>query len=334
MLRVFRILVTTGFTWAAIGLHFIVCASYLRRWDKVAAVTVFPFWAWGLVGLVLGVIAWIMGRKRLAAGAALLWLVTIVIGADETRPLLRLTAEKPQPGTPALVNGAQPLRIITMNCRAGMWHPESLKDLEPWKADIIFLQEAPTPLELEKFATRLYGNPKDHWQGGFNCALLTSGLIRSTRTSNQPWTILSTVEVRPGKMVDVACVHLKGAETSMKLWSPDAFERHTLNRQSRRSDLSILLGAQGFFSDNHPAIVGGDFNAPAGDAVFDLLKHRDFRDAFALAGSGWPNTYPNYAPVLRIDHLWVNPQVTPVRAAAVTTRYSDHRMVVCDFLIP
>ena len=86
-------------------------------------------------------------------------------------------------------------------------------------------------------------------------------------------------------------------------------------------------------SRQHPAIVGGDFNAPAGDAVFDLLKDAGFRDAFAEAGSGWPDTYPNAAPMLRIDHLWVNSPVRPVRAAAVKTVYSDHRMVVCDFFL-
>jgi endonuclease/exonuclease/phosphatase (EEP) superfamily protein YafD len=134
--------------------------------------------------------------------------------------------------------------------------------------------------------------------------------------------------------MDVACVHLKGAETSMQLWSPAAFQTHSYNRQSRRSELNRLLQIHGLFSSDSPAIIGGDFNAPAGDAVFDLLKDRGFRDAFTEAGSGWADTYPNYAPVLRIDHLWVNSRVTPVRAAAITTLYSDHRMVVCDFLLP
>ena len=107
-----------------------------------------------------------------------------------------------------------------------------------------------------------------------------------------------------------------------------------LNRQTRRSELSDLLQFQNFFKGPNPSIVGGDFNAPAGDAIFDLLTERGFRDAFTESGSGWPDTYPNNSPVLRIDHLWVNSQVTPVRTAAITTRHSDHRMVVSDFFIP
>ncbi len=37
-------------------------------------------------------------------------------------------------------------------------------------------------------------------------------------------------------------------------------------------------------------------------------------------------------PALRIDHLYATRHFTPVRCRAVTTRHSDHRMVVADFL--
>jgi vancomycin resistance protein VanJ len=333
MPRVLRTFLTTGLTWTALGLHLVVCACYLRRWDKVAAITVYPFWVWGLSGAILAGVAWLTGRKRLASAVFWVWIGTVLVGSDETQPMLRLTADKPQPGPPEEAFQKQPLRILTLNCHAGAWHPESLKDVEPWQADIIFLQEAPVPMELQQFAARLYGDPKGHWDGGWHCGIITRGRILATLTGYQPTTIISTIEVN-GKRLDVACVHLTGAETSMKLWSPESFRLHYWNRQSRRTALNNLLHAQGFFSNGNPAIIGGDFNAPAGDAVFDLLTARGFRDAFAEAGSGWPDTYPNYAPVLRIDHLWVSPQVKPVRAAAVTTQYSDHRMIVCDFLIP
>ena len=333
MPRVLRILLTTGLTWAALWLHLVVCACYLRRWDMISALTVFPFWTWGIVGVVMAGTAWLTGRKRLAAAVFWIWTGTIIIGSDETRPLLRLMADKPQPGVPAPSENKQPLRIVTLNCRAGMWHPEALKDVAPWKPDILFLQEAPMPQELQSFATQLYGSAEGHWEGGYKCGVLSSGRIVSPINGYQPASIICSIEIR-GKRVDVACVHLKGAETDMRLWKPSAWRSHSQNRQSRRSDLNRLLHIQGVFSGSNPSIIGGDFNAPAGDAVFDLLRERGFRDAFAEAGSGWPDTYPNYAPVLRIDHLWVNSQVTPLRAAAVTTQYSDHRMVVCDFLLP
>lgn len=334
MASVFRFIFTTGLTWAALGLHLVICACYLRRWDKLAAITVFPFWAWALAGAGMAGMAWLVGRRRLSAGVFWLWLATIMVGSDETRPLLRLSAEAPLPGNPAPVAAGQPFRIVTLNCRIGMRQPQSLTDIEPWKPDIVFLQEAPVPLELQKLTTRLYGEGNGSSAGGYHCGIIARGRLQNTLTGFQPYSILGTVEVAPGKLVEVACVHLQGAETNVKLWTKDAFRNHYYNRQSRRSELLRLMGVQRLYSEQHPAIIGGDFNAPAGDAVFDSLKQSGFHDAFAEAGSGWPDTYPNSAPVLRIDHLWMNSLITPVRATTVKSQYSDHRMVVCDFLIP
>ena len=334
MVSVLRFLLTSGLTWAALGLHLAVCACYLRRWDKMAAITVFPFWAWGLVGAAMAGIAFLAGRRRLSASVACLWLATILVGSDETRPVLRFYAEKPQPGAPAAVGKVKPLRLVTLNCRAGMWRPDALRDIEPWQPDIVLLQESPVPLELQKFTARLYGEGSGSWAGGSNCGIVARGRILDTLTGYQPYSILGTVETSPGKFLEVACVHLQGAETDVKLWTRDAFRSHYYNRQSRRSELVRLLSVQRFISRQHPAIVGGDFNAPAGDAVFDMLKNQGFRDAFAEAGSGWPDTYPGAAPMLRIDHLWVNAPVVPLRAAAIKAEHSDHCMVVCDFQIP
>jgi endonuclease/exonuclease/phosphatase family metal-dependent hydrolase len=49
-----------------------------------------------------------------------------------------------------------------------------------------------------------------------------------------------------------------------------------------------------------PAIVGGDFNTPGGDALFRALRPH-FRDCFAVAGQGWPDTITNDYPASRID---------------------------------
>ena len=334
MTSALRFLLTSGLTWAALALHPLVCVCYLRRWDKVAAITVFPFWSWGLAAAALAGIAWIIARRRAAAGVFLLWIITIVVGSDETRPLLRLTAEQPVPGVPAEVKGVRPVRIITLNCKEGMWHPEALQNLIPWEPDIVFLQESPYPQALEQCAAQLYGNAAGRWAGGSHCGLLTRGRILNALTGWQPFSLLVTVEYPPGKYLELGCVHLQGAETTVKLWTRDAFREHRQNRESRRGELVRLLSMQRLISRQHPAIIGGDFNAPAGDAVFDLLRDAGFRDAFAECGRGWPDTYPNSAPMLRIDHLWVNDRIQPARAITVETKHSDHRMVVCDFLLP
>ena len=83
---------------------------------------------------------------------------------------------------------------------------------------------------------------------------------------------------------------------------------------------------------NTPTLFGGDFNAGATDLVHRQMD-ADFVDAFAAAGTGWGNTSQRRFPILRIDHLYATRHFTPVRCRTLTTRCSDHRMVVADFLV-
>jgi len=81
-----------------------------------------------------------------------------------------------------------------------------------------------------------------------------------------------------------------------------------------------------------PIILGGDFNAPAGDAVLRLLRPR-LHDAFREGGRGWGNTVLNDLPVLRFDQTWLSGDLRATRVHARKTQRSDHRMVVCDILL-
>ena len=74
------------------------------------------------------------------------------------------------------------------------------------------------------------------------------------------------------------------------------------------------------------------FNAPATDIVHRQMA-RDYEDAFATAGTGCGDTFPRRFPILRIDHIYATRHFTPVRSKVVTTRFSDHRMVVADFIL-
>lgn len=76
-----------------------------------------------------------------------------------------------------------------------------------------------------------------------------------------------------------------------------------------------------------PVIVSGDFNATANNWSYRQLADGR-RDAFRIAGSGWGGTYRGDIPVVRIDHVLVDPafEVAGARVPAVT--FSDHRPLV------
>ncbi len=319
----------------ALVLHVVIFVSYARRWDKLAALTVFPFWAWGLLGMGLAGFAWLLTRQRFALAVTLLWLGTVLIFSDETRPLLRSWHARPELGPPpAAPDGSRVRRIITLNCKAGFFNPQAAREVVPWAPDVVLLQESTDPSVLQQVARELYGgNPADHAVGTWECGIITRGRILRSVTGNLPSSLSATIQFDDGTLLEAASVHLRGAETDVRLYKREALFKHAINRVTRRADLQKLVTLQTLMNGERAALIGGDFNAPAGDAIFRLLKSAGFTDGMAAVGSGWPDTFPNAAPMLRIDHLWNNARLVPVRGRVVRTLHSDHRMVICDYVL-
>lgn len=112
----------------------------------------------------------------------------------------------------------------------------------------------------------------------------------------------------------------------MDLWRPATWRSYRHDRRFRRQQLQSVLDAQPAHPDL-PAIIGGDFNAPANDGIYRLL--RGYRDSHRAAGRGWGGTAINTIPLFRADQIWVR-RLSPVASRAVRTVHSDHRMVVAD----
>lgn len=319
----------------ALLLHVVVFACYARRWDKVAALTVFPFWAWGLLGMGMAGFAWLLTRQRLALAVAALWLVTVLAFSDETRPLLRWWRVQPQQGMagPA-ADGAKIRRVITFNCKAGLFNPAAPREVIPWQPDVVLFQETAQLEVLRQVAQELYGgNPAEHVVGSRECGIITRGRILGFVLGNLPNSLSATIQFDDGTVIEAASVHLCGAETDVRLYKREALYKHAVNRVARRAELQQLLTVQTLMNGERPSLIGGDFNAPAGDSIFRLLGSAGFTDAMAAVGSGWLNTFPNAAPLLRIDHQWTNARLVPVAGRTVKSVHSDHRMVVCDYLV-
>ncbi len=322
--------------WGALLLHIVIFISYARRWDKLAALTVFPFWAWGLLGLLMAGGAWIFTRQRFALGIAGLWLLTVLGFSDETRPLLRqFWKAAPEHGMPAAApDGAKVRRIITLNCKVGFFNPASVREVIPWQPDVVLFQETAQPAVLRQVAQELYGgNPDDHAVGSWECGIISRGKLVRRGIGALPHMVSATIQFEDGSMLDVTSVHLHGAEKDVRLYKRETLYKHALNRVTHRNELQQLLTVQTMMNAQRPALIGGDFNAPAGDSIFRLLSTAGYTDAIAAAGTGWPDTYPNQSPMLRIDHLWGNARLIPIRACTVKTLHSDHRMVVGDFVM-
>jgi endonuclease/exonuclease/phosphatase (EEP) superfamily protein YafD len=320
------------FGWALVGgsllLHLVTVVCFTRLPDRFAAFTAFPLWFWGGIGLGMASVAFCLLRARLSLVMAAVWAVTILAGSDEARVIGNLANDPPRTGPAAAHHGSPVLRVVSLNCSlCAQGMPTA--DLAAWAPDVVLLQEV-FPHQARQIATALYQGA-----GEFRCHTTNATLTRwrlgegyvIPGLRNQQTTVL----LPDGRSFQTINLHLSSAATDLRFWQRAAWREHRANRSTRRTELAMILQVLDETAADSPVILGGDFNSGAADPVLRLLG-REFRDSFPAAGTGWGDTFQRRVPILRIDQIHATPHFKPVRARAHTTRHSDHRMVIADFV--
>lgn len=321
--------------WTLVGasllLHIFTVYCFARQPDRLAAFTVMPIWLWGGGGLLLSGMAFYFLRAPLSLVMTAVWAVTLLVGADEARVLANFGKSPPLTGPAEPFDGKPVLRVITLNCGEGS-RGNPAQDITAWQPDIVLLQDV-LPHQVRQIADALYGGHGDYRAHQTNGVVTRWKIQREIRNPTQRSEQV-TVRLPSGAEIEVVNVHLQTAATNLRLWRKSAWVEHRNNRVVRQKELALTLQVleQTTQFPATPTIFGGDFNAPATDIVHRLLA-RDFVDAFASAGTGWGDTFQRRLPILRIDHIYATRHFAPVRSLTVTTRTSDHRMVVADFLM-
>jgi endonuclease/exonuclease/phosphatase (EEP) superfamily protein YafD len=325
--------------WLLIGLslllHLLTIYAFARQPDKLAAFTVVPIWAWGGVGLFCSITAFWFLRAPLSLVITGVWAMTVLLGADEARVIANLGKSAPVPGPAGFADGRPVLRVLTLNCNYFKYDPlkSPAADIRRWDPDVVLLQEV-HPHHVREIADLLYNGEGDYR------IYMTNGIVtrshwriqREVNPQQGNFRVQQVTVRRPdGMEFEVVNLHLTSAATDLRLWRRDCWRAHRINRQVRLRELAIALTILDDTAPGRPVILGGDFNAPPADPIHSLLKP-DFVDAFSAAGTGWGNTYQRRIPIHRIDQIHCTRYFLPLRCAAVTTRRSDHRMVVADLL--
>jgi endonuclease/exonuclease/phosphatase (EEP) superfamily protein YafD len=218
------------------------------------------------------------------------------------------------------------VRVVSLNCGGGL--PEAAAEVERWRPDIVLLQEVPIASAVEAIGRRLFGA-----DAGVVCGFDTAVIARRGSALAPPrrrrFFVAARVVLPDGSAAQVVSLRFTPPVVRLDLWSPDCWRVQRENREARRAEMETVLNDLARFPKRAPLIVGGDFNAPAGDAVPGMLAPR-LRDSFTEAGLGWGATGLNDLPVTRIDQVWISRHFWARAVIAARTVHSDHRMVVCD----
>lgn len=320
--------------WLLVGgallMHSLTVWCYTLQPDSLAGFTVLPLWFWGIVGVILSLLAFVLLRAPLPLTIAAAWVVTMLVAMDESRGFLNLDHPHITQGRRPTGDRNLPIRIATVNCAIFRFGNPS-DDLKKWDPDIVLIQQV-APQQTQIISESLYGDA-GNWRAHATNGIATRYEILREVSDPAMRNQQVTVRLPDGQEIEVVNVHLATAATDMRLWSHESRAAHRSNRALRRAELSkvleVLTKTSGF--PHTPTILGGDFNAGATDIVHRQLDP-SFNDAFSQVGRGWGDTFHRRFPVLRIDHIYATPAFQPLSAGTAVSKSTDHRMVIADFI--
>lgn len=303
--------------------------SFLAYWfqpDALFAYTFFPAWMWGIVGIIAALFFAKLLGKRNTLIISLLWFGFLLRFAEETHipfqyirymKYSRLNVNK--------------IRIASINCAGGSF--EAVKEAVSKKPDFILIQESPSMQELIKLSKSVYGKDSFYVYGPDTSIIGTGRVVRIVRDKARAVFTYAEIETsvfKKSKTIGLMSIHVLPPDFRTDLWNIECWNAHKQIRIDRKNDMDYVKNCLDTINSSIPLVVGGDFNAPAGDGIFNVLKPK-LRDSFTIGGVGWGNTVLNEVPVERIDQVWFNKELNVNDCRAFETKNSDHRMVICEY---
>lgn len=306
----------SAFSFGASGfLAAFMAIVYVWLPTELAAIFIWPFTLWVLVGVALVALA----RK---SPPRLRWLlvgvwVVLWFGLDS----------QPAALLPRLPDGSYGdiVRIASLNCAGG--NPAAAEEAVATGAQLILLQESPGADELEAIRARL----GEDWSlvHGPDGSVLAKG---RTRRLPLPRGTSNFVAVEWGNTL-VISLRLQPPIFRLDYWSPACWQAFADNRRSRIKELREIVDWIQANQAGRDLIVGGDFNSPPDPVLMGDLENIA-SDAFAERGWGWGGTAINSFPIVRIDQVWLGGGIITTHSHVRITQHSDHRMVIVEYYRP
>jgi len=304
-----------------------VALAYWFQPDALAAVTLVPIWFWLVPAMVLARLGYERNRRVLVGAVLLSWLLVGLVGDGEFHYLLGLRGSADPSWSAARCQG-RALRVVTLNCRMG--NAAAAAEVADYDPDIVLLQESPGRGQVEQLAHALFG-PEGEILWSADTSILARGRVVPVPNPPAAHFVRANVILVDGFEADVVCLRLNPPVSRLDFWSPGFWRDHRDNRIRHRKELQDIASALAPRVGATHVIVGGDFNAPAGDGAFEPLVPR-YHDTFREGGRGWGKTGTNDFPLFRVDQIWTSRGLCAEAVVARKTKHSDHRLVVCDLM--
>lgn len=306
-----------------------VVSLYAFQPDFAFALTVYSPWVPAILGLIGSVFTCAKRGLRAVAAIGLLWLGWGLFASEEFHSLVRQT-----PGE-ADFRGfryeGKRMRIVSLNCAGGTI--DAVEEIESFKPDILLLQETPSKSDLLELAKKVFGKEVSMVVGP-DAAILSRYRLRSWNAGKrEPVNYVGAFAKVGNETWMVVSLRLQPPVLRFDYWNPDCWSAYAEGKRKRTQELQQLWQEVQAVDDDWMMVMGGDFNAPPDHSIRRILEPR-LQDSARIAGKGWGMTAVSSMPLVRIDQIWLDQRLSPLRTISVHNNRSDHRTVVCDLLLP
>ncbi|WP_375424183.1 endonuclease/exonuclease/phosphatase family protein [uncultured Friedmanniella sp.] len=260
-----------------------------------------------VVAAVVSAVALVWPRRRVAAVLTLVSLLGLSLHTAWTVPFFVPDGR---------VAASPTFTLLSLNLYKGRADPDQLV-AQGSAADVVVLVEA-TPDALADLAARGWLDRFPYAAGGADgvqsdTAVYSRYPLRDSEllgtTSFQQW--VTTVETPDAGAVRLMAVHPCNPYCGRGLWA------------SEHAALARVAAA----NLDQPLVVAGDFNAVDDHGPMLDLHRLGLESATDLVGAGWLPTYPAnrpFPPLLPIDHVLVDDQLTATSIRRVRVAGTDH----------
>jgi endonuclease/exonuclease/phosphatase (EEP) superfamily protein YafD len=281
-----------------------------------ATALVASFIGYGLVGYLIAfgclVVAFLRARRRVALGVITVLVAVLTAGHLAWLGPFFVRDDRP-PTTPTFT-------LLSLNLHNGLAAPAQVIE-QARQADIVVFLEA-TPFVITDLKALGWDARFPYVVGDLNTTVsdtmifsrfpLADGTLLGG-TSFQQWAATVTV---PG-LGDVGLIaaHPCNPYCGHDRW----YSEHQLLNRAAAERLGL------------PLIIAGDFNAVDEQGPMQQLKRMGLESATDVAGAGWLPTWPadrSFPPLIPIDHVLIDQDLTATAVRAFTVTGSDHRGLV------
>ncbi|WP_437202760.1 endonuclease/exonuclease/phosphatase family protein [Planctomicrobium sp. SH664] len=213
--------------------------------------------------------------------------------------------------------------VVSLNCASG--REAGLADLLPHQPDLVLLQESPSQEVLQRWSKELF---EDDGSVAFgrDCSIIARGNLKPLPVPAGAPDIHCLWNSEKAGAVQVVSVRLTPPDVRLDYWNPACWKAYANLQRQQEKEARLISEATAAVP--LPAIVGGDWNCPAGGSCDDLFITAGFQDAFRSSGRGWGKTIVNEFPFHRIDRILHTADFASHNTTASKTIHSDHRAVV------